>query len=43
LRSASESERRNPLTFYTIDYIDGAVGGGRLTPKLVGFLDPLDR
>ena len=43
LRSASESERRNPLTFYTIDYIDGAVGGGHLTPKLVGFLDPLDR
>jgi len=43
LRSASESERRNPLTFYTIDYIDGAVGGGHLTPKLVGFLEPLDR
>ncbi len=43
LRQAVESERRNPLTFYTIDYIDGGLGGGHLTPKLVGFLDPLDR
>ncbi len=43
LRSASEGERQNPLTLYTIYYIDGAVGGGHLTPKLVGFLDPLDR
>ncbi len=43
LRHAAESERRNPLTIYTIYYIDGAVGGGRLTPRLVGFLDPLDR
>ncbi len=32
-----------PLTFYTIYYIDGGLGGGHLTPKLVGFLDPLDR
>ncbi len=43
LRTAPESERRNPLTFYTIYYIDGGLGGGHLTPKLVGFLDPLDR
>ncbi|MGH9432995.1 MAG: Holliday junction branch migration protein RuvA [Terriglobia bacterium] len=43
LRHAAEGERRNPLTLYTIYYIDGAVGGGHLTPKLVGFLDPLDR
>lgn len=43
LRTTPESERRNPLTFFTIYYIDGAVGGGHLTPKLVGFLDPLDR
>jgi len=43
LRSATEGERRNPRTFYTLDYIDGAVGGGHLTPKLLGFLDPLDR
>ncbi len=43
LRLAAQSERRNPLTLYTICYIDGAVGGGHLTPKLVGFLDPLDR
>lgn len=43
LRHAPESERPNPVTLYTIYYIDGAVGGGHLTPKLVGFLDPLDR
>jgi len=43
LRLAPQGERRNPITFYTIDYIDGGLGGGHLTPKLVGFLDPLDR
>ena len=43
LRAAPPSERDNPLTFYTIYYIDGAPGGGHLTPRLVGFLDPLDR
>ncbi len=43
LRLATEAERHNPLTLYTIYYIDGAVGGGHLTPKLLGFLDPLDR
>ncbi len=43
LRHLPEQERSNPLTLYTINYIDGAVGGGHLTPKLVGFLDPLDR
>lgn len=43
LRHAPESDRRNPVTLYTIYYIDGAIGGGHLTPRLVGFLDPLDR
>lgn len=43
LRLAPEGERQNPLTLYTIYYIDGAVGGGHLTPKLLGFLDPMDR
>jgi Holliday junction DNA helicase RuvA len=43
LRHAPEGERTNPVTLYTIYYVDGAVGGGHLTPKLVGFLDPLDR
>jgi Holliday junction DNA helicase RuvA len=43
LRAAAEGERRNPLTFYTIYYIDGGLGGGHMTPKLIGFLDPLDR
>jgi Holliday junction DNA helicase RuvA len=43
LRQAAETEQTNPKTFYTIHYIDGGLGGGHLTPKLVGFLDPLDR
>ncbi len=43
LRHAPEGERTNPVTLYTIYYIDGGLGGGHLTPKLVGFLDPLDR
>lgn len=43
LRQMPENERPNPVTLYTIYYIDGAIGGGHLTPKLVGFLDPLDR
>jgi len=43
LRHTPEGDRQNPLTLYTIYYIDGGLGGGHLTPKLVGFLDPLDR
>jgi holliday junction DNA helicase RuvA len=43
LRQAPANERQNPLTLYTIYYIDGGMAGGHLTPKLVGFLDPLDR
>jgi len=43
LRNLPEGERPNPRTFYTIYYIDGGLGGGHLTPKLIGFLDPLDR
>ncbi|MGH9449217.1 MAG: Holliday junction branch migration protein RuvA [Terriglobia bacterium] len=43
LRHTPEAERRNPLTIYTIYYIEGGIGGGHLTPRLIGFLDPLDR
>jgi Holliday junction DNA helicase RuvA len=43
LRQAPQGEQPNPVTLYTIYYIDGGLGGGHLTPKLVGFLDPLDR
>lgn len=43
LRHTAESERRNPLTIFTIYYIDGGLGGGHLNPRLIGFLDPLDR
>jgi holliday junction DNA helicase RuvA len=43
LRQAPPGDRQNPLTFYTIYYIDGGLGGGHLTPKLVGFLESIDR
>jgi holliday junction DNA helicase RuvA len=43
LRQSQASERQNPRTLYTISYIDGGIGGGHLTPRLIGFLDPLDR
>ncbi len=42
-RQSPESERQNPRTLYTIYYIDGGLAGGHMTPKLIGFLDPLDR
>jgi Holliday junction DNA helicase RuvA len=38
-----EGTHQNPLTLYTIYYIEAGLGSGHLTPKLVGFLDPLDR
>jgi holliday junction DNA helicase RuvA len=43
LRQSGGAEHQNPRTFYTIEYIDGGIGGGHLTPHLIGFLDPLDR
>ncbi len=43
LRLTPPDDRPNPLTFYTIYYIDGGLGGGHMTPRLIGFLDPLDR
>lgn len=43
LRRAAESERKNPLTIYTLEYIEGGIGGGHMTPRLIGFLEPLDR
>ena len=43
LRQMPPGDRPNPVTVFTINYIDGVVGRGHLTPKLVGFLDPIDR
>ena len=31
------------LTLHTLDYIEGGTSGGTMTPRLVGFFDPLDR
>jgi Holliday junction DNA helicase RuvA len=31
------------VSLYTYHYLDGGIGGGSLTPRLVGFLDLVDR
>jgi Holliday junction DNA helicase RuvA len=31
------------VSFYTYHYLEGGIGGGNLTPRLVGFLDLVDR
>jgi len=31
------------LTLHTLDYIEGGTSGAAMTPRLVGFVDPLDR
>ena len=31
------------VSFYTYHYLEGGVGGGNITPRLVGFLDRVDR
>ena len=31
------------LTLHTLEYIEGGTSGGTMTPRLVGFMDPLDR
>lgn len=47
IRYKIEQKKDNPingkLTFYTVHYIEGGMGAGPMIPRLVGFLDPLDR
>ena len=31
------------LTLHTLEYIEGGTSGGTMVPRLVGFMDPLDR
>lgn len=31
------------VTFFTVHYLEGSLGGGNLTPKLIGFLTETDR
>ena len=43
INHAKKNNTDGILTFYTVHYIEGGMGGGPLTPRLIGFLDPLDR
>ena len=43
INQAKKNNADGILTFYTVHYIEGGMGGGSLTPRLIGFLDPLDR
>lgn len=37
------SHRGQSVTLYTIEFYEGAQGGGNLTPRMLGFLHPEDR
>jgi len=43
INQAKQDNKDGKMTFYTVHYIEGGMGGGPLTPRLIGFLDPLDR
>ena len=43
INKAKRENTDGKLTFFTVHYIEGGMGGGPLTPRLIGFLDPLDR
>lgn len=43
INKAKRENSDGKLTFFTVHYIEGGMGGGPLTPRLIGFLDPLDR
>ncbi len=42
-RGKLQSRLGEQVTLYTIFDIEGGVGGSRMTPRLIGFLSPLDR
>jgi holliday junction DNA helicase RuvA len=42
-RRAVQSKVGEPMAFYTLFYIEGGAMAGRMVPRLVGFLSPLDR
>lgn len=35
--------RNTDVTFFTVHYLEGSLGGGNLTPRLIGFLSEQDR
>lgn len=43
-RRQLQGKTNQTIKFYTIEYIEGnAAQGGRLTPRIVGFLNPIER
>jgi Holliday junction DNA helicase RuvA len=42
-RSKLQMQLNEQVTLYTIFDIEGGVGGSRMTPRLIGFLSPVDR
>lgn len=42
-RMKLQSQLGEQVTLYTIFDIEGGVGGSRMTPRLIGFLSPVDR
>ncbi len=32
-----------PITFHTLEYLEGSASGGNMTPRMIGFLHPEDR
>jgi len=42
-RAKLQSQLGEQVTLYTIFDIEGGVGGSRMTPRLIGFLSPVDR
>jgi len=38
-----ELKDRSPVTFHTIHYFEGSMGGGPFIPRLIGFIDPQER
>jgi Holliday junction DNA helicase RuvA len=43
LRLRQHGAAGSELTLHTLEYIEGGASGGAMTPRLVGFIDPLDR
>ena len=43
INEAKKNKTDGKMTFYTVHYIEGGMGGGPMIPRLIGFLDPLDR
>lgn len=43
LRLRTHGAAGTELTLHTLEYIEGGAAGGAMIPRLIGFLDPMDR